>query len=125
MDDVTLTPAITRQRVLDCIGELLPRVLDREITAIAPDTRLMAELGMRSSSTLELLLELELALDIHIDVEDIDEGAVSSVGDLAGFVASHSAPVDPDLVDPDLCPTADIRRLDSHLGWVASSPGTS
>jgi acyl carrier protein len=97
MDDVTLTPAVTWQQVFDCISGLLPRLLERELPAIAADTKLMAELGLRSSSTLELLLELELALDIDIDVEDIDEEAVSSIGSLAGFVASHCAETDPDL----------------------------
>lgn len=89
MGGVTFTPAITRQRAFDCIVGLLPRVLGRELPAIAADTRLMAELGMRSSSMLELLLDIELALDIHIDVEDIDGPDMNSVGDLAGFVASH------------------------------------
>lgn len=90
MEDVTLPPAINPQRVLDCISELLPRVLGRELPALAGDSKLMAELGMRSASMLELLLELEDALDIQIDVEDIDEAGMSSVADLAGFVASHS-----------------------------------
>jgi acyl carrier protein len=40
---------------------------------------------------LELLLELEDALEIQIDVEDIDAAAMSSVGDLANFVATHVA----------------------------------
>jgi acyl carrier protein len=39
---------------------------------------------------LELLLELEDSLDIQIDVEDIDEAAMTSVGDLADFVAGHA-----------------------------------
>jgi acyl carrier protein len=94
MDDTRLTSALSQQQVFDCIGELLPRVLGRDLTAIAADTKLMAELGMRSASLLELLLELEVALDIQIDVEDIDENGMRSVGDLASFVAGHSAPAE-------------------------------
>ena len=90
MEDVTLPPAINPRRVLDCISELLPRVLGRELPDLAADTKLMAELGMRSASMLELLLEIEDALDIQIDVEDIDEVGMSSVADLAGFIVSHS-----------------------------------
>ena len=37
---------------------------------IAPELKLMSDLGMRSASMLELLLELEDNLDIQIDVED-------------------------------------------------------
>ena len=79
-----------RQRVFDAIAAVLPRVLDRETLVIAPEMKLMSDLGMRSASMLELLLELEDNLDIQIDVEDIDEAAMTSVGDLADFVDSHA-----------------------------------
>jgi acyl carrier protein len=93
MDHETLTPlpgAQLRPRVFDCICKLLPRVLGREIPAISADMKLMSELGMRSASMLELLLEIEDDLDIQIEVEDIDDAAMTSVGDLADFVASHA-----------------------------------
>lgn len=79
-----------RQRAFDAIAVVLPRVLDREALVIAPEMKLMSDLGMRSASMLELLLELEDNLDIQIDVEDIDEAAMTSVGDLADFVAGHA-----------------------------------
>jgi acyl carrier protein len=83
-----------RQRVFDSIGVLLPRVLNREIPAVSDSTQLMDELGMRSTTMLELLLELEEDLDIQIDVEDIDQGDMHSVGDLADFVAGHAMTAD-------------------------------
>lgn len=79
-----------RQRVFDSISTLLPRVLGQQALVISAEMKLMSELGMRSASMLELLLELEDNLDIQIDVEDIDEAAMTSVGDLADFVASHA-----------------------------------
>ena len=79
-----------RGRVFDSVGMLLPRVLGREIPAISDGTQLMSELGLRSATMLELLLELEDNLEIQIDVEDIDQGNMNTVGDLADFVASHS-----------------------------------
>jgi acyl carrier protein len=85
-----LPGGLLRQRVLDVIGVVLPRVLSREELVITPEMKLMSDLGMRSASMLELLLELEDSLDIQIDVEDIDEAAMTSVGDLADFVASHA-----------------------------------
>jgi acyl carrier protein len=93
MENETLTPlpgAGLRPRVFDSISRLLPRVLGREIPAFSEDMKLMSELGMRSASMLELLLELEDDLGIQIEVEDIDDAAMSSVGDLADFVASHA-----------------------------------
>jgi acyl carrier protein len=93
MDHETLTSptgAELRPRVFDCISRLLPRVLGREIPAMSEDMKLMSELGMRSASMLELLLEIEDDLDIQIEVEDIDDAAMTSVGDLADFVAGHA-----------------------------------
>jgi acyl carrier protein len=93
MDNETLAPppsAELRPKVFDSISRLLPRVLGREIPAISEEMKLMSELGMRSASMLELLLELEDDLDIQIEVEDIDGAAMSSVGDLADFVAGHA-----------------------------------
>jgi acyl carrier protein len=85
-----LPDATLRQRVLDAIVVVLPRVLDQEAIVVKPEMKLMTDLGMRSASMLELLLELEDNLDIQIDVEDIDGAAMTSVGDLADFVASHA-----------------------------------
>lgn len=79
-----------RQRALDAIVAVLPRVLDSDALVIAPEMKLMSDLGMRSASMLELLLELEDNLDIQIDVEDIDAAAMTSVGDLADYVAGHA-----------------------------------
>jgi len=93
MDHETLTPlagAELRPRVFESITRLLPRVLGREIPAMSEDMKLMSELGMRSASMLELLLEIEDDLDIQIEVEDIDDAAMTSVGDLADFVAGHA-----------------------------------
>src|SRR5215469_15107825 len=93
MDHETLTPlagAELRLRVFESITRLLPRVLGREIPAMSEDMKLMSELGMRSASMLELLLEIEDDLDIQIEVEDIDDAAMTSVGDLADFVAGHA-----------------------------------
>jgi acyl carrier protein len=93
MEQVTVTTELDtalRQRVFDSVGELLPRVLGRELPALSDSTLLMSELGMRSANMLELLLELEENLEIQIDVEDIDQGNMNSVGDLADFVASHA-----------------------------------
>jgi acyl carrier protein len=93
MEEGTVTAQLDtalRQRVFDSIGELLPRVLGREITAVSDGTQLMSDLGLRSATMLELLLELEENLEVQIDVEDIDQGDMNSVGDLADFVAGHA-----------------------------------
>lgn len=79
-----------RERVVTSIGQLLPRVLKREVGDIPESTRLFDELGLSSASTLELLLELEEDLEIQIDVEEIDQNDLESIGALATFVAAHT-----------------------------------
>ncbi len=79
-----------RTRVVTSIDGLLPRILKRELTETSESAKLFDELGLSSSSTLELLLELEEALEIQIDVEEIDQDDLETIGSLATFVASHA-----------------------------------
>lgn len=88
MEQVTETDL--RQRVVDSIAVLLPRVLKRPVDAMPESARLFDELGLSSASTLELLLELEEDLEIQIDVEEIDQADLESIGALASFVATHT-----------------------------------
>lgn len=77
-----------RQRITQNMFALLPRVLRRDLPDVSEASRLMEDLGMTSSTMLELLLELEESLEVEINVEDIDE-SVNTVGVLADFVATH------------------------------------
>ena len=83
-----------RERVMESIHLILPRVLAPETGGAAPEysesMRLMEDLGLTSVSTLELMLELEEALEVQIDVEEIEPDDVASLGALADFVAGHA-----------------------------------
>jgi len=80
-----------RQQVVDAMTTVLARLLDRS-EPVTEDMRLMEEVGLSSTFGLELLLELEDQLLILIDVELMDTDQVTTVGDLATFVAGHSRP---------------------------------
>jgi acyl carrier protein len=80
-----------RQRVVDTMTTVLARLLDRR-EPVTEDMRLMEELGLSSTFGLELLLELEDQLLILVDVEQMDQEHMETVGDLATFVAGHSRP---------------------------------
>jgi acyl carrier protein len=80
-----------RRRVVDTMTEVLDRLLDRP-ERVTEDMRLMEELGLSSTLGLELMLEVEDQLLILIDVEEMDQDAMKTVGDLATFVAGHSRP---------------------------------
>jgi acyl carrier protein len=92
MEHDTVTTSIDedlRRRAVDTLCALLPKVLGREMPDVSEQTRLM-ELELSSSSTLELMLELEETLDIQVDVEDFDREHLESIGTLATYIAGHS-----------------------------------
>jgi acyl carrier protein len=77
-----------RQRVVDTICATLPRILGREMADLSADT-VIEDLNLTSASSLELMLEVEDALDIQVDVEDFDRADLETVGTLATYVAGH------------------------------------
>jgi acyl carrier protein len=80
-----------RRSVADTLTATLARLLDRP-EPVTEDMRLMEELGLSSTLALELLLECEDRLEILIDVEQMDQDQMKTVGDLAVFVAGNSRP---------------------------------
>jgi acyl carrier protein len=80
-----------RQRVADTMITVLTRLLARS-EPVTEDMRLMEELGLSSTLGLELLLEVEDQLLILIDVEEMGQDQMITVGDMATFVACHSRP---------------------------------
>jgi len=84
----TLDPAL-RAQVLDNIVALLPRVLKREMPDANEQSTLMEDLGMSSTTALELVLELEESLEREISVEDLGREDFDTVGSLANYVAGN------------------------------------
>jgi acyl carrier protein len=81
---------VPRARVVESINLLLPRVLKRDLPAQPEDVFLFDELGLTSASTLALILELEEELDIQIEVEEIGQDDLRSLGTLADYVSTHA-----------------------------------
>lgn len=86
MTDITAPPT-TRTRVVVAIGSALGAVLDSALPEITETTNLF-ELGVDSTSVLELLLQLEEDLGWEFDAENLQMGHVETVGALADFVSS-------------------------------------
>jgi acyl carrier protein len=84
-------PPLQQQQVVDTMAAVLGRLLETD-QVISADTRVMEELGLSSTLGLEMLLELEETLAIQIDVELMDPIDMTTVGDLATFIAGHSRP---------------------------------
>ena len=92
MSDTTTIDPDQRQQVVDTICELLPRVLKREVSGASESTTLMDDLGMSSTTGLELVLELEDKLEREISVEDMGRDNFETVGSLADYVAGNLLP---------------------------------
>ncbi|WP_052709382.1 MULTISPECIES: acyl carrier protein [Streptomycetaceae] len=86
---VQTTDTELRVRILHSLGELIPRVLKRDPFEIPENACLFDDLGLTSAGTIELILEVEEALDIQVDVEQITEDDLRSVTNLADYVAAH------------------------------------
>jgi acyl carrier protein len=92
-----MSDSALRERVLESVHVVLPKVLSlgaAAAAALSESTRLMEDLGMTSTVTMELMLELEDALEIQIDVEDIEPADLATVGALADFVAGQMVVAD-------------------------------
>jgi acyl carrier protein len=87
------TGSPVRQQVIDNFGRLASQVLSRDVGEVSARTRLREELGMTSTTIIELMLELENLLHLEVDVELLDEPDAASVGALADFVEAHARPV--------------------------------
>jgi acyl carrier protein len=87
-DTATIDPAL-REHVVTTICDLLPRVLKREVPDASEGTTLMDDLGMSSTTGLELVLELEDRLEREISVEDLGRDDFETVGTLATYVAGN------------------------------------
>ena len=54
----------------------------------------MDDLGMTSAVTMELILELEDALEIQIDIEEMEPADAASISALADFAVGHLVVLD-------------------------------
>jgi acyl carrier protein len=87
-----------RERIIESIHVVLPKVFSLDTDAAAglgESTRLMEDLGMTSVVTMELILELEDALEIQINIEELEPADVASISALADYVAGHMRVGDP------------------------------
>lgn len=92
-----MSDSALRERILESILVVLPIVLSLDTDAAAglsESTRLMDDLGMTSAVTMELILELEDALEIQIDIEEMEPADAASISALADFAVGHVVVLD-------------------------------
>jgi acyl carrier protein len=92
-----MSDSALRERIMESILVVLPKVLSLDTGAAAGlsrSTRPMDDLGMTSAVTMELILELEDALEIQIDIEEMEPADVASISALADYVEGHVVVLD-------------------------------
>ncbi|MBD0696093.1 acyl carrier protein [Streptomyces sp. CBMA123] len=85
MSDTTTDP-----RFVDAVRKGLSEVLNKDVSGADENVRLFDELGLDSSSALELLITIEEILDLQFDADELDMTHFETVGSLAGFVAGEA-----------------------------------
>jgi acyl carrier protein len=84
-----IVDAAARRQIVEAMSGLLVRML-RLDTPVTEQSRLRDDLGLSSSDGVQLILDLERDLSIMIDVEDLDQEEMNTVGDLADYIAAHA-----------------------------------
>jgi acyl carrier protein len=81
------TQAATPTHVVDTLKDIAIKVLKLEMPASALNEQTnLYELGLESLNVVELLVEIEAAFDIVVDVEDLNGEMFAVLGDVAAFV---------------------------------------
>lgn len=75
-----------RTQIVEHVRIALGEVLNRQIDALAEDTRLFEDLALDSTSVIELLMGLEDTMDIEIDADELEPEVFQTVGSLTDYV---------------------------------------
>jgi acyl carrier protein len=94
-DHITAEPtaALTAEKraaYLAAVREALAQVLNRDTSDVTEEARLFDDLGLDSSSALEMLIVIEDELDMQFEVEGLDMGDFETVGTLVAYVANEA-----------------------------------
>ncbi|MFJ4369671.1 acyl carrier protein [Streptomyces chartreusis] len=89
-ENTAVVDTAERARFVDAVRKGLSEVLNKDVSDADEGVRLFDELGLDSSSALELLITIEEILDVQFDAEDLEMTHFETVGSLADFVAAEA-----------------------------------
>ncbi|MEV5575043.1 acyl carrier protein [Spirillospora sp. NPDC052269] len=78
-----------REKIVFAVSEALAAVLRRDQATIGEHTRLFDDLGLDSTSVLEVLMRLEDELDLEFDTDSLEQRHFETVGTLADFATEQ------------------------------------
>ncbi len=82
-----------RQQAAMQIKGALDTVLKRDLDELTDETRLFEDLNLDSTSVIELLITIEEAIGLTVDVDELDPEVFTTVGSLTDFVAAMAMAV--------------------------------
>jgi acyl carrier protein len=77
-----------RSEIVDQVRMSLSAVLNQDVAQLHEDTRLFEELGLDSTSVIELLMHLEDTVGLQVDPDDLEPEVFQTIGTLADYVLS-------------------------------------
>lgn len=80
-----------RTEIVNHLQISLSAVLNREVAALTPESRLFEDLAMDSTSVIELLMSLEDTMGLEIDPDELGPEVFRTVGSLTGYIEAQFA----------------------------------
>lgn len=84
---------MNRTELLGHVREVLSAVLNRDLPELSEDSRLFEDLGLDSTSVIELLMSLETSIDLMIEPDSLEPEVFMTVRSLADYIEASLAQV--------------------------------
>ncbi|MGQ0838593.1 acyl carrier protein [Actinokineospora sp.] len=75
-----------RAQIVEYVRISLSEVLEEDIAEITEDARLFEDLGLDSTSAIELLMAIEDTTGLETDLDDLDPELFRTVGGVVSFI---------------------------------------
>ncbi|GIE32345.1 acyl carrier protein [Actinoplanes italicus] len=81
---------MNREQIVEHIRVALATVLDRKIPQLDADARLVEDLGLDSTTVVELMMALEDSIGLEVDLDELEPEVFSTVATLADFMRAEA-----------------------------------
>jgi acyl carrier protein len=82
---------MNRTELLDHVRLALSSVLNRDLPDLSEESRLFEDLGLDSTSVIELLMSLETSINLEIEPDSLEPEVFMTVGSLADYIEASFA----------------------------------
>jgi acyl carrier protein len=82
---------MNRAEIVSHLQVSLSAVLNREVTSTTPQSRLGDDLGMDSTSVIQLLMSLEDTMGLEMDLDALRPEVFRTIGSLTDYLEAQSA----------------------------------